>query len=151
MFCSAPVPLTYSFFSPFGTERELLIMLLFSHKQNYSTKRKSSWLTKEGSNFILCQFYDGICSILLSLPSALMFHHFHPHRSWFPCSIYKVHFILWLKKKKMHFTIRLLKSDRFWIWAHPLLYQLPAAWLNNLNLELGHSCLAQHTIHHSSH
>lgn len=53
--------------------RELLIMLLFSHKQNYSTKRKSSWLTKAGSDSVSCQFCDGICSTFpLSLTSLLI-------------------------------------------------------------------------------
>lgn len=53
---------------------ELLIMLLFLfflQKQNYSTKHKSSWLTKADSNSTLCQLYDGICASLCASPHSL--------------------------------------------------------------------------------
>ena len=90
---SPPVEPMHSIMFSLAYERELLIMLLFSLKQNYSTEFKSSWLTKAGRYSPLCQFDDAIralfypsiiMSFLLSTPN--------PSFCCFPCYTYTVQF-----------------------------------------------------------
>lgn len=130
------------FFFSLAWERELLIMLLFSHKQNYSTKRKSSWLTKAGSNSILCQFCDGICSISL-FP--------------FLCSTTFTHiivdFLALLTRYILHCKLYfydlvscdwqvLSLSPHFALSGTCSLVKLSQSWI--------HSCSTQHSIYHSA-
>ena len=113
---------------PLARERELLIMLLFTHKQNYSSKCKSFWLTKGRQLFRVCANSMTASVLFFSPPtttpaSSIKFFH---HRR-FPRSL-----------AARRCTFFYLQSSARWLTgfftSEPtlLLYQLPAAWLNYL-------------------
>lgn len=132
------------FFFPLAWERELLIMLLFSHKQNYSTKRKSSWLTKAGSDSILCQFCDGICSIFPLSPSISFTHIIVDSFALL------TRHILHRVRKKLYFYY--LVSRDWQVWSLSPHFALSGSCsLVKLSLTWAHSCFTQRSIHHSAH
>lgn len=61
----------FNYVSPGSGDSELLITLLSSLEQNYSTKRESSWLTMQLVIPTMCQNYDATLSVSLHSPESL--------------------------------------------------------------------------------
>lgn len=64
--------------------REGTVNYAFVFSQNYSTRCKSSSVTKAASNFSLCQIYDAICSPFCCLSFSVFPYISHPPCCCFP-------------------------------------------------------------------